>query len=147
MKLLNLKSPLGSKESPARSCLDLLLDDPEISDGMHSTKWLPKAFSTFGILAGLYWIDPNGGCRSDAVAVHCNYTGEAVKTCLLPEQDTADGRHWTEESIWFSDLSGGFKVGVTNYSSSEGQKHTYYDMFYFVSSSFRTVYPRAKCSC
>ena len=46
MKLLNLKSPLGSKESPARSCLDLLLDDPEISDGMHSTKWLPKAFST-----------------------------------------------------------------------------------------------------
>ena len=33
-KLLNLKSPLGSKESPARSCLDLFLDDPEISDGI-----------------------------------------------------------------------------------------------------------------
>lgn len=33
-KLLNLKSPLGSKESPARSCLDLFLDDSEISDGM-----------------------------------------------------------------------------------------------------------------
>ena len=33
-KLLNLKSPLGSKESPARSCLDLFLDDSEISDGI-----------------------------------------------------------------------------------------------------------------
>ena len=33
-KLLQLKSPLGSKDSPARSCLDLLLEDAEISDGI-----------------------------------------------------------------------------------------------------------------
>ena len=32
-KLLNLRSPLGSKESPARSCLDLFLENPDISDG------------------------------------------------------------------------------------------------------------------
>ena len=47
MKLLNLKSPLGSKESPARSCLDLLLDDPEISNGIYiALSSYQKHFST-----------------------------------------------------------------------------------------------------
>lgn len=31
--LAHLKSPLGSQESPARSCLDILLEDPDASDG------------------------------------------------------------------------------------------------------------------
>ena len=65
------------------------------------------------MLAGLYWIDPNGGCRSDAVAVHCNFTGGTAKTCLLPEQGRADSRSWTGESVWFSDLSEGFEVNLS----------------------------------
>ena len=32
-KLRHMKSPMGSKESPARSCLDLLLENPNIEDG------------------------------------------------------------------------------------------------------------------
>lgn len=34
-KMSHLKSPLGTKESPARSCLDLYLQNSDIDDG----KW------------------------------------------------------------------------------------------------------------
>ena len=32
--------------------------------------------------AGLYWIDPNLGCSSDAVQVFCNCTSK--QTCVVP---------------------------------------------------------------
>ena len=31
---------------------------------------------------GFYWIDPNQGCSSDAILVHCNFTSS--ETCLYP---------------------------------------------------------------
>ena len=61
---------------------------------------------------GIYWIDPNGGCRSDAVTVHCNFTGGVAKTCLLPIQERVERQSWDGESIWFSDLSEGFQVDI-----------------------------------
>lgn len=62
------------------------------------------------IYLGLYWIDPNGGCRSDAVAVQCNFTDGVAKTCLLPVQQRLEHTSWSGESIWFSSLSKGFQV-------------------------------------
>lgn len=37
--------------------------------------------------AGLYWIDPNLGCSSDAVQVFCNCT--SGETCILPNTTMA----------------------------------------------------------
>lgn len=33
-------------------------------------------------LSGLYWIDPNLGCSSDAILVYCNFTSN--ETCIYP---------------------------------------------------------------
>ena len=35
-KLQHMKSPQGTQDSPARSCLDLYLENPSIHDGMPS---------------------------------------------------------------------------------------------------------------
>lgn len=86
-----MKSPMGSKESPARSCLDLLLENPNIEDG-------------------LYWIDPNGGCSNDAVEVHCNFTEGVARTCISPAQNEVERKIWSGDSIWFSSLQGGFEL-------------------------------------
>ena len=59
---------------------------------------------------GYYWIDPNGGCNSDAVEVHCNFSRGVPKTCLMPVQNKVERKNWRKESMWFSSLSGGFKV-------------------------------------
>ena len=32
--------------------------------------------------SGFYWIDPNLGCSSDAILVHCNFISN--KTCIYP---------------------------------------------------------------
>lgn len=77
--------------------------------------------STISHLIGLYWIDPNGGCRSDAVAVHCNFSGGVAKTCLVPVQQRAARKSWNGESIWFSALSGGFQV-VHNHACTYSYK-------------------------
>ncbi len=60
--------------------------------------------------AGNYWVDPNGGCSSDAIQVYCNFTGGVAKTCINPEKKEVARRSWSGDSIWFSSLSGGFKV-------------------------------------
>ena len=66
------------------------------------------SFST----SGNYWVDPNGGSNSDAIEVFCNFTEGVAKTCITPEKNEAPRRSWSGDSIWFSSLSGGFKVGV-----------------------------------
>ncbi len=91
-KLQAIKGPLGTRDSPARSCLDLYLLNKDIEDG-------------------LYWVDPNGGCSSDAVQVHCNFTNGVAKTCIAPVSSKADRQPWAGQSIWFSNFDGGFKVG------------------------------------
>ena len=64
----------------------------------------------FILALGHYWVDPNGGCNSDAIEVYCNFTAGVAKTCVLPDKKEAARRSWFGDSIWFSSLSGGFKV-------------------------------------
>lgn len=73
-----------------------------------SGKFKPLSFS----ISGNYWVDPNGGCNSDAIQVFCNFTDGVAKTCVTPEKKGAPRRSWSGDSIWFSSLSGGFKVSL-----------------------------------
>ena len=57
-----------------------------------------------------YWVDPNGGCTSDAVEVYCNFTNGVARTCVLPAKREAERKSWAGNSIWFSTLQGGFEV-------------------------------------
>lgn len=61
----NIKKPLGTRENPARVCKDLLNCQHKLNDG-------------------LFWVDPNLGCTSDAFKVFCNFTAGG-QTCLHPE--------------------------------------------------------------
>ncbi|TNN47180.1 Collagen alpha-1(XXIV) chain [Liparis tanakae] len=60
----SIKTPLGTRENPARVCKDLLDCHHRLRDG-----W--------------FWIDPNLGCTSDAFKVFCNFTAGG-STCLHP---------------------------------------------------------------
>jgi collagen type V/XI/XXIV/XXVII alpha len=51
IELEKMKKPIGTRESPARSCKDLLFGHPQLKDGF-------------------YWIDPNLGMNDDAVKVY-----------------------------------------------------------------------------
>ena len=51
IELEKMKKPIGTKNSPARSCKDLFFGHPQLKDGF-------------------YWIDPNLGMSDDAVKVH-----------------------------------------------------------------------------
>lgn len=62
--LTSIKTPVGTRENPARVCKDLLECQNKMSDGM-------------------FWIDPNLGCTSDAIQVFCNFTAGG-QTCLHP---------------------------------------------------------------
>ena len=53
IELEKMKKPIGTRESPARSCKDLLFGHPQLKDGF-------------------YWIDPNLGMNDDAVKVYCS---------------------------------------------------------------------------
>ncbi|KTG31844.1 hypothetical protein cypCar_00024215, partial [Cyprinus carpio] len=59
-----MKTQLGTRENPARFCRDLLDCRHKMSDG-------------------LFWIDPNLGCTSDAIQVFCNFTAGG-QTCINP---------------------------------------------------------------
>uniref|UniRef100_A0A8C4QXR3 Fibrillar collagen NC1 domain-containing protein n=1 Tax=Eptatretus burgeri TaxID=7764 RepID=A0A8C4QXR3_EPTBU len=60
----SIKNPLGSKDNPARICRDLLDCEDKLIDG-------------------IYWIDPNLGCMSDALKVTCKFS-KGGRTCLQP---------------------------------------------------------------
>uniref|UniRef100_A0A669D237 Collagen, type XI, alpha 2 n=1 Tax=Oreochromis niloticus TaxID=8128 RepID=A0A669D237_ORENI len=61
-----MRFPLGTQDSPARTCQDLNLSQPDLKDGE-------------------YWIDPNQGCSRDSFKVFCNFT--TGETCLYPSKD------------------------------------------------------------
>jgi len=64
-----LEKPDGSQEYPARTCRDLNVFYPEKPSGM-------------------YWLDPNKGCKSDAIQVHCDFSDVSkVITCVKPEKE------------------------------------------------------------
>ncbi len=84
-----------------------------------------SSFSIFRFsLAGEYWIDPNGGCNSDAIRVFCNFTGGVAKTCIAPQKNEGERKNWAGESAWFSKLSGGFEVYMKT-AFGEAYVHVY----------------------
>lgn len=49
-----------------------------------SSDMLHGIFSHF---VGFYWVDPNMGCKSDAIRVYCNITDVEIATCVTPSAD------------------------------------------------------------
>lgn len=63
-ELDRIRKPVGTRESPARTCKDLWYGHNHLDNG-----W--------------YWIDPNLGMVDDAIYVFCNMTAEG-ETCVHP---------------------------------------------------------------
>lgn len=74
---------------------------------------------------GEYWIDPNQGCKMDAIKVYCNM--ETGETCVSANPSTVPRKNWwTSESsgrkhVWFGEsMNGGFQV--RNYTSYQPKR-------------------------
>ncbi|KAG7235026.1 hypothetical protein INR49_003437 [Caranx melampygus] len=97
-----MRFPLGTQDSPARTCQDLHLSQPDLKDGE-------------------YWIDPNQGCSRDSFKVFCNFTNGA-ETCLYPSKsiNTVKMSSWDTETpgSWYSQFSTGRKF---SYVDSSGE--------------------------
>uniref|UniRef100_A0A665UWX3 Collagen, type XI, alpha 2 n=1 Tax=Echeneis naucrates TaxID=173247 RepID=A0A665UWX3_ECHNA len=97
-----MRFPLGTQDSPARTCQDLHLSQPDLKDGE-------------------YWIDPNQGCSRDSFKVFCNFTNGA-ETCLYPSKSTNTVKmsSWDQETpgSWYSQFSSGSKF---SYVDSNGE--------------------------
>uniref|UniRef100_A0A8C2CUT6 Collagen, type XI, alpha 2 n=1 Tax=Cyprinus carpio TaxID=7962 RepID=A0A8C2CUT6_CYPCA len=91
----SMRFPLGTQESPARTCQDLHLSQPDLKDGE-------------------YWIDPNQGCARDSFKVYCNFTAGG-ETCLYPSKAM---NTWPEEKpgSWFSQFAKGSKFSYVDWS-------------------------------
>merc|ERR1712136_315897 len=59
------RKPDGSKFFPAKSCSDIQMCFPASKNGK-------------------YWLDPNGGAKTDAFKVYCDFTKSPVETCVKP---------------------------------------------------------------
>ena len=93
IELEKIKRPIGTKNSPARSCQDLHFGHPQLKDGY-------------------YWIDPNLGVFEDAVKVYCSMS-TGGDTCISPDVHTSKMPNipWRKSGDgWYSNLRGGFKV-------------------------------------
>uniref|UniRef100_A0A3B5QBD1 Collagen, type V, alpha 3a n=1 Tax=Xiphophorus maculatus TaxID=8083 RepID=A0A3B5QBD1_XIPMA len=81
-----MRKPLGTFESPARTCKELMMVQSNYKDGE-------------------YWIDPNQGCHRDSIKVFCNFTAFG-ETCLHPDKKIAMVKlsSWNKEKpgSWFS---------------------------------------------
>ncbi|MEE6505942.1 hypothetical protein FKM82_007404 [Ascaphus truei] len=88
-----MRWPVGSKESPARTCKELQMCHSDFKDGD-------------------YWIDPNQGCNRDALKVFCNFTAGG-ETCLFPDKkfDSVKIAAWGKETPgeWYSTFKRGKK--------------------------------------
>jgi len=87
------EKPDGSKDYPARTCNDIYAFNPKAESGM-------------------YFIDPNQGCKDDAIRVHCDFQttedGDVkIKTCVSPkktmsiEKDNWQNKLSTRAQRWF----------------------------------------------
>jgi len=93
IELEKMKKPIGTRDSPARTCLDLHYGRPQMEDGY-------------------YWIDPNLGMTEDAVRVFCNMTAGG-ETCVSPDVHASKMPNipWRKsQEGWYSTLRGGFKI-------------------------------------
>lgn len=93
IELEKLKQPIGTRNSPARTCKDLHRGYPNMKNDF-------------------YWIDPNLGMVDDAVQVFCNMTAGG-ETCIHPDVHASKMPNipWRKSKPgWYSTLRGGFKV-------------------------------------
>jgi len=94
IELEKMKKPIGTRDSPARSCKDLLNGHPQLKDGY-------------------FWVDPNLGMTDDAVKVYCNMTSGG-ETCVYPDVHASKMPNipWRKSGGdgWYSGLRGGFKI-------------------------------------
>lgn len=65
--------------------------------------------------SGEYWVDPNQGCKLDAIKVYCNM--ETGETCISASPLTIPRKNWWTDSgaekkhVWFGEsMEGGFQV-------------------------------------
>jgi len=93
IQLEKMRKPIGTRDSPARSCKDLHHGHPQLKDGY-------------------YWIDPNLGMSDDAVKVHCDME-QGGETCVFPDVHASKMPNipWRKSGNgWYSSLRGGFKI-------------------------------------
>jgi len=105
----SLEKPDGSREYPARTCRDL--------HEFHPTK-----------PSGMYWLDPNKGCKEDAIKVYCNFTVDVdvpiITTCVYPtkamavEMDAWPQKFQTKHQKYFNE---GLNLGQLDYSADLSQ--------------------------
>jgi len=92
IELEKMRKPIGTRDSPARTCKDLSHGHSKLEDGY-------------------YWVDPNLGMVDDAVKVYCNMT--SGETCVYPDIHTSKMPNipWRKSGRgWYSQLRGGFKI-------------------------------------
>jgi len=87
----SLLTPEGSRKNPARTCRDIQLGHPEWTSGM-------------------YWIDPNQGCSSDAIKVFCNF--DTRETCISAQPGSIAQKNWfrttqAKKHVWFGETING----------------------------------------
>uniref|UniRef100_A0A8C9YGR9 Collagen, type V, alpha 3a n=1 Tax=Sander lucioperca TaxID=283035 RepID=A0A8C9YGR9_SANLU len=94
-----MRRPLGTFESPARTCKELMMVQPDYKDGD-------------------YWIDPNQGCHRDSIKVYCNFTADG-ETCLYPDKRIENVTAWNKEKpgSWYSQYRKGKQF---SYSDRDG---------------------------
>merc|ERR1712012_711584 len=93
IELEKIKKPIGTRESPARTCQALHYGPPQMKDGF-------------------YWIDPNLGMTDDAVKVWCNMESGG-ETCVSPDVHASRMPNipWRKSTEgWYSTLRGGFRI-------------------------------------
>lgn len=86
-----MSKPTGSKDSPARSCKELAVAQPDLPSGD-------------------YWIDPNEGDKNDAILVFCDMMKKA--TCIKSQPQRSKNIKYVgdEHEIWLSDVHDGMKL-------------------------------------
>lgn len=86
-----LNTPTGQKDSPARTCKELAVAQPQLPSGD-------------------YWIDPNEGDRKDAILVYCDMPKQA--TCVRSQPQRSNNIEYVgeESEIWLSDVHNGMKI-------------------------------------
>lgn len=69
------------------------------------------------LFVGEYWIDPNQGCKLDAIKVFCNM--ETGETCLSANPSSVPKKNWwtipgpEKKHYWFGEsMNGGFQVNT-----------------------------------
>ena len=124
IQLEKMRKPIGTRDSPARSCKDLHHGHPQLKDGNDAfcyfiitkiyimTDRIRKILHPFSTCPGYYWIDPNLGMSDDAVKVHCDME-QGGETCVFPDVHASKMPNipWRKSGNgWYSSLRGGFKV-------------------------------------